>query len=245
MAEYLGRGDDIAGFIVPKAEYLNSLLVDKVNVNQGIGNVDKILGIDSSGIVVPVDTPQAGIEANSLVFGGDGTESSPLDIVAPFITFIPENDPPVAVIKDLPWCEGYFQDRSLVASVFGLFTPIITDGDISMISGNRFVATERGRYVLSISGGVWSQVTTSNPYCRGWVLKNADVLVDSSNAVGYGISVITMGSYNAVINCPDINVVSISLEYGEYLTHFMQVSAARTSLNADGAIHNFCFARIA
>jgi len=78
-------------------------------------------------------------------------------------------------VEAFPYVKGYFGDSSLAANVHNIPTPIITNGDSSLIVNKNFIVSEDGVWALSFSGTTTNQSTpfsgTLNSYITvDWTL---------------------------------------------------------------------------
>jgi hypothetical protein len=138
----------------------------------------------------------------------------------------------VHILSDL-WCEGYFQDRSISASVNTILTPIVSTGRTDMIDGNSFIVPEDGLYVLSIGGG--SVPTYASTKLISSLHLGTQASPQSRIAGAIGI-------YTLII--PSIVAVRY-LRSGDTLNHnIFSDNTTMSTINYDGASHKFTFAKI-
>ena len=135
---------------------------------------------------------------------------------------------------ELPWCKGYFQDRSIGKLEPAIITPIFTDGDSSLIQGNGFVVPKDGVYFLSIT----PSATVTGIYVNNSISLNGDgILPGFLNTI-------------SAVDSPDVSglISSISainkFKEGDILEYYITPYTATNTIHAHGLIPKFTFARI-
>lgn len=138
------------------------------------------------------------------------------------------------ITADLPWCSGYFQNRSLTVNAWNILTPIYEDGDSSMISGDTFVIPEDGVYMLSVGGGA-TQASSTAIYAA--IIKNSITISGNYSLV------LAINQHYTTVYLPVVTIAH-NLKSGDYLTHIVYPTTAQTTINALSASHKFTLLRL-
>lgn len=143
---------------------------------------------------------------------------------------------------DLPWCSGTFIDKAASTATWTVFTPDVSNGTTSMVSGNTFKAPSAGLYVLFTGGGNLALTTASAQfYVHSTISKNlttpaiGSTMISNAELFHYNS---TGGSYIQG------NTAMVYLDTNEYLIWSLFCDKAISTTLYNGATHKFTFAKI-
>ena len=186
-----GNGDGVDTFNLPdmRGEFVRGY--DPANerdpeLNRDLGSHQDGTGIPwlythNASIVVPASSNVAVPTNKDSEFGGSFTENRSITGVNAWASYgsmlytsRPTNISMLPCIrykiKVLPWCKGYFQDRSISINTSASLTPIVTAGDASFVSGNNFIIDNDGWYLISINGGGISSVVPGSVNIQTYIV---------------------------------------------------------------------------
>ena len=140
-----------------------------------------------------------------------------------------------ARMSGLPWVAGRFNDRSLTANTWNVLTPSASnrEGDSSLISGNRFVASEDGIWELFVS--------TSQSNAAG--APNVSIALNSED-IGLFINLLNYVTAPSTTGIPGIYAKHRILK-NNYFTHGLNSGVAQTTIFANNSVRRFLFRRTA